>query len=80
MQCAHGMGPSGVATLVIAGGEDRIAPVDSCQMIADGISGAEFRVLDGIGHYLSLEDPALFRRTVGRHLDKHGGAAAFATY
>ncbi len=60
--------------------EDRIAPEKSCRAIADGIAGSEFQMLDGIGHYLSLEDPALFRRTVGRHLDKHGGAAAFATY
>ncbi len=67
-------------TLVIAGGDDRIAPETSCRAIADGIADSEFRVLDGIGHYLSLEDPALFRRAVGRHLDKHGGAAAFATY
>lgn len=66
--------------LVIAGGEDRVAPTDSCRAIADALPEAEFRLLDGIGHYLSLEDPALFRRTLKRFLDKHGGAAAFATY
>lgn len=67
-------------TLVIAGGDDRVAPEATCRPIADRISEAEFKCLNGIGHYLSLEDPALFRRTVSKFLDKHGGAAAFATY
>ena len=67
-------------TLVIAGAEDRIAPQASCRAICDAIPGGEIRLLDGIGHYLSLEDADLFRRIVGRFMDRHGGAAAFATY
>ena len=67
-------------TLVIGGTEDRIAPRADCQAICDAIPGGEIRLLDGIGHYLSLEDADLFRRIVGRFMDKHGGAAAFATY
>ncbi len=67
-------------TLVIAGAEDRIAPQASCRAICDAIPGGEFKLLDGIGHYLPLEDATLFGRVVGRFMDKHGGAAAFATY
>jgi pimeloyl-ACP methyl ester carboxylesterase len=67
-------------TLVIAGNQDNIAPEASCRAIADAIPASEFRALDGIGHYLSLEDAAQFHRIVGRFLDRHGGAAAFAAY
>ena len=69
-----------VPTLVLAGSEDWLAPEGDCRAIADALSQSEFRLLDNIGHYVSLENPALFRRTLKRFLDKHGGAAAFATY
>lgn len=54
--------------LVVAGRDDGIAPEDSCRAIAGALPDAEMVALDGIGHYLPLENPALFQRTLDAFL------------
>lgn len=39
-------------TLVIAGAEDTAVPSTHAQMLAQGIPGAQLRMIDGAGHYL----------------------------
>ena len=54
--------------LVIAGRDDGIAPEESCRAVAEGMANAKLIALDGIGHYLPLENPALFQRTLDAFL------------
>lgn len=44
--------------LVVAAGEDGFVPRARCQALADAIAGAEFRVMEGAGHAVVLEQPA----------------------
>ena len=46
-------------TLIIAGDEDKSAPLDGCKLIQSQIGGnlAEIKVLEGIGHWHCLEAP-----------------------
>ncbi|MEE8116083.1 MAG: alpha/beta hydrolase [Gemmatimonadales bacterium] len=43
-----------VPTIVLSGGEDHLFPVAAGRELADGIRGAEFRLVDGAGHILPL--------------------------
>lgn len=45
-------------TLVVAAELDGFIPLDRCRALADGIPGAEFRVIAGAGHAVVVEDPA----------------------
>jgi pimeloyl-ACP methyl ester carboxylesterase len=47
-------------TLVLAGAEDRAMPVAVTRRLADGIPGAQFKVVADVGHYYPLEAPAEF--------------------
>ena len=47
-------------TLVIAGGEDGATPPEAVRATASLISGAEFVVIDGVGHLPCIEDPARY--------------------
>lgn len=42
-------------TLVLAGGDDRLIPVDHARTLASEIPGARLQVLDGVGHYGTLQ-------------------------
>lgn len=44
-----------VPTLVVAGGEDALVPVEEARAMASGVPGARFEVLEGSGHLVSLE-------------------------
>jgi pimeloyl-ACP methyl ester carboxylesterase len=44
-----------VPTLVVAGGEDALVPVEEARAMASGIPGARFEVMEGSGHLVSLE-------------------------
>ncbi|OZC54785.1 alpha/beta hydrolase [Rhodococcus sp. RS1C4] len=46
-----------VPTVVIAGSEDSITPSDLGREVADSVPGAEFDLLDGVGHLSTLEAP-----------------------
>jgi pimeloyl-ACP methyl ester carboxylesterase len=50
-----------VPTLVLAGGADRLCPVDRHEEIAALVPGAGLEVLEGVGHLLTLEAPARVR-------------------
>ena len=54
--------------LIIAGRDDGIAPEESCRAVAEGMADAKLVALDGIGHYLPLENPTLFQRTLDTFL------------
>jgi pimeloyl-ACP methyl ester carboxylesterase len=56
----------GVATLVLVGDKDRITPRDHSELIADLLddADAEMVVVQGAGHMVPLEQPAL----VNQHL------------
>jgi len=44
-------------TLVIAGAEDTAVPLAHAQMLAQGIPGAQLRIVDGAGHFLLWTHP-----------------------
>lgn len=44
-------------TLVVAGREDQIMPVELLQELADGIAGARLTVIEDCGHMAALEQP-----------------------
>lgn len=46
-------------TLILAGGEDILAPVSSSQQLAQGIRGSELVVLEKTGHGLLIETPEM---------------------
>jgi pimeloyl-ACP methyl ester carboxylesterase len=50
-----------VPTLVLAGGADRLCPVERHEEIAALVPGARLEVLEGVGHLLTLEAPARVR-------------------
>ncbi len=59
-----------VPTLVIAGTRDMIKKKHT-QTIADGISGAELRLIDG-DHFIAAKNPAGFNLAVEDFLKRHG--------
>ncbi len=44
--------------LVIAGEDDRTTPVEQAHVVAMAIEGARLEVLEGLGHYPFMQDPA----------------------
>jgi pimeloyl-ACP methyl ester carboxylesterase len=60
-----------VPTLVIAGDEDAYAPPPVMKLFADRIPGAEFEVLQGVGHSAYWEKPEAWNQVVQRFLRKH---------
>jgi pimeloyl-ACP methyl ester carboxylesterase len=57
-----------VPTLVVAGSEDAIIPVDSHREFARNIPGATLEVVDGAGHLTPLEKPESFTRLLADFL------------
>ena len=57
---------SGIAakTLVIAGNEDLLFPVQICKYLAGRIPGAAFKVIDNAAHAIYMETPDVFVDTV----------------
>ncbi len=51
-------------TLVIAGSEDLLFPVQMCGRLAKSIPGAAFKVINGAAHSLYLENPGVFVQSV----------------
>ena len=60
-----------VPCLVIAGDEDAYAPPPVMQLFADRIAGAEFAVLQGVGHSAYWEKPEAWNRLVVDFLRRH---------
>lgn len=60
------LGGIAVPVTVVAAAGDRSVPVATMALLADGITGAELRVVDG-PHLLPLERPAEFRAILADH-------------
>jgi pimeloyl-ACP methyl ester carboxylesterase len=43
--------------LIVAGSEDKSAPMHGCKKYTEEISGAELKVVDGLGHWHVVEAP-----------------------
>ena len=55
-------------TLVIAGAEDPTSPPEAARVVAAGIAGARFEVVDGAAHLANVEGAATFNRLLEEHL------------
>jgi 3-oxoadipate enol-lactonase len=55
-------------TLVIAGASDPIAPARDCERVARALSQAEYHCIENSGHYVNLEQIAIFNRLLGDFL------------
>lgn len=60
-----------VPTLVLAGGEDRVAPAEVMERMAGKIPGAEYVVLEGCGHLGPMDQPDAFNEALGAFLERH---------
>lgn len=58
-------------TLVIAGADSQIIPVEDLRAAAGLIPGSEFVAFPGVGHSPPLEDPETYNRTVLDFLGRH---------
>jgi 3-oxoadipate enol-lactonase len=58
-----------VPTLVVAGAEDGMIPVDAQRALAEAIPGARFESIPLAGHLAPLEQPQVFNRVVAAFLD-----------
>ena len=61
-----------VPTLVIAGGDDQIAPADGMKAMAGRIVGAQFEMIRDAGHLTPLEQPQAFNAALGSFLETVG--------
>ncbi|HVV12863.1 3-oxoadipate enol-lactonase [Amycolatopsis sp.] len=55
-------------TLVISGAQDKALPPDHGRVIADGVRGARFEVVDQAAHLGNYEQPARFNELIIEHL------------
>lgn len=65
-------------TLVVAARDDALRPLDELQALADGIPGAAFEVMTGVGHMIPLEAPAALAGRVSGWLDGADAGASAA--
>ncbi len=61
----------GVPTLLIAGSDDRVAPANVIERMAQKIPGAEFVLLEGCGHLGPLDQPDAFNEALRGFLERH---------
>ena len=64
-----GLGAIRCPTLVVAGREDQIMPVEWLEELARGIPGARLEVIEGCGHMASLEKPREVAQLLRRWLE-----------
>ena len=60
-----------VPTLLLAGGDDKVAPASVMERMAARIPGAEFIVLDGCGHLGPMDQPGEFNEALLSFLKRH---------
>jgi len=58
-----------VPTLVVAGADDLSTPPDLVRALADQVSGAQFALIEGVGHIPSIEQPDLLADLLGEFLE-----------
>ncbi|QWV93756.1 alpha/beta hydrolase [Geomonas oryzisoli] len=51
-------------SLVLAGAEDRAAPLDVAKVLIDGLAGCRSTVIEKAGHMVNMEQPEIFNRTM----------------
>lgn len=56
-------------TLLIAGGEDPVAPVAMAQSLGEKIAGAKLEVISGVGHWMTMEAPEKSAALLSAHLE-----------
>lgn len=64
-----------VPTLVIAGTQDKLIPVENSRILASRIPGAESIILEGVGHFMSVEAPEAVNKAIHDFLKRHPIAA-----
>ncbi len=60
-------------TLIIAGEEDRATPVAANKELAEGIPGAELRIIPQVGHLYQLEQPLEFNEALREFVNRVAG-------
>jgi pimeloyl-ACP methyl ester carboxylesterase len=60
-----------VPTLLVAGSDDKTAPPQVMQRMAEKIPGAEFVVLEGCGHLGPMDQPDAFNAALAGFLQRH---------
>jgi len=60
----------GVPALLIAGSEDRVAPANVMERMAQKIPGAEFVLLEGCGHLGPMDQPEAFNEALRGFLER----------
>jgi pimeloyl-ACP methyl ester carboxylesterase len=63
------LGSISVPTLIIAGADDTV-PFGEFELMRQGVSGSELRVIPGAGHYAALEKPEEFGGLLRKFLEK----------
>lgn len=58
-----------VPTLVMVGAEDHVCPPALAREIADAVPGSRLEIIEGAGHYASLDQPGRVRAALKRWLD-----------
>lgn len=53
-----------IPTLILCGRHDKLTPVKYSRYLHDHIKGSEIKMLEDVGHFLSLENPEEFSRLV----------------
>ena len=60
-----------VPTLVVHGARDRVIPVANAHMTAEGVPGAQLKILEDAGHLYPTEEPAM-DEAIGAFFAAHG--------
>jgi len=55
-------------TLLVAGEQDPVAPVDMARRLQEAIEGARLEVIGGISHWIMIEDPAQSAKLLSDHI------------
>ncbi len=71
--------PLKVPAMIVAGADDRSAPAEMVQRIADAMPGIRHEIIPGIGHQIYLEHPERFNALLESHLDAAAEAPATAS-
>jgi pimeloyl-ACP methyl ester carboxylesterase len=66
--CSTQLGAITMPTLIVAGRDDTITPLDRAEMLHAGIAGSKLVVIDDAGHSVPTEKPAEFNAAVANFL------------
>ncbi len=64
------LGAIAVPTLIVAGGRDRLLPVEQARAVAAGIEGSRIVEMPEAAHFIAWQRPAEFAAEVGAFLDR----------